>query len=95
MPSLSVVIIGAGIGGLASAVLLKRSGHDVAVVERSPAFLQRRNQAGVALMANAMRCVEYMGLGEDLKSYADPSTTSSIINFSDAKVMANEPHRAP
>src|SRR5689334_10270369 len=34
-----VVVVGAGIGGLASALFLARRGHDVTVVDRDPADL--------------------------------------------------------
>lgn len=37
---LSIIIVGAGIGGLASAIALARQGHTVKVLEQAPALAE-------------------------------------------------------
>ncbi|ODU02878.1 MAG: hypothetical protein ABS81_16165 [Pseudonocardia sp. SCN 72-86] len=54
------VVVGGGIGGLASAVALRRAGLDVTVFERAPAFGEVG--AGLTLMSNALRGLEVLGL---------------------------------
>ncbi|MAZ40135.1 MAG: hypothetical protein CMF49_08440 [Legionellales bacterium] len=48
---MKIIIIGAGIGGLTSAILLKREGHEVVVYERDK--VPRTIGAGLVLWPNA------------------------------------------
>ncbi len=57
---LRVVVIGAGIGGLACAIALRQVGHDVAVFERADEL--REAGAGLTLWSNAIRCARQLGL---------------------------------
>jgi 2-polyprenyl-6-methoxyphenol hydroxylase-like FAD-dependent oxidoreductase len=57
----TAVVIGAGIGGLAAAIGLRRTGWRVTVLERVPAF--RPVGAGLVLQANGLRCLDALGLG--------------------------------
>ncbi|KAJ7459403.1 FAD/NAD(P)-binding domain-containing protein [Mycena galericulata] len=56
---LRIFIVGAGLGGLAAAVALRRQGHQVEIFESS----QMNKEIGAALtvQANAMRVLEYFG----------------------------------
>ncbi|MEO8084915.1 MAG: NAD(P)-binding protein, partial [Ardenticatenales bacterium] len=51
-PSITAVIVGAGIGGLAAAVALRRAGVEAIVLERAPAL--RTGGAGLWLWPNAL-----------------------------------------
>ena len=55
-----VVIIGAGIGGLTTALALKQKGIDVAVYERSPELTDVG--AGIGLWPNALKALYQLGL---------------------------------
>jgi salicylate hydroxylase len=61
MTSLKIGIVGAGIGGLALANALHRSGHDVRVFEQSRQFL--RVGADINLTPNAVRALDGLGPG--------------------------------
>ncbi len=56
---LSIAIIGAGMGGLASAAALRRVGIDVTVYEQAPQFA--RMGAGIQIGCNAMKVLRGLG----------------------------------
>ncbi|MEJ8475528.1 FAD-dependent monooxygenase [Roseibium algae] len=63
-----IVIIGAGIGGLAAAIALARIGHSVLVLERMAEITEVG--AGLQLSPNACHCLEHLGLLDTVKSVA-------------------------
>ena len=65
---LSIAIVGAGIGGMAAASLLKRAGHDVQVYEQASRF--GRVGAGIQMTPNAMKVLRRLGVEERLKRVA-------------------------
>ncbi|MCB5179872.1 FAD-dependent monooxygenase [Streptomyces antimicrobicus] len=67
------VVVGGGIGGLAAAVGLHRTGWEVAVLERS-AVLDDAG-AGISLAANGIRALEALGLGAAVRRAARPQYT--------------------
>lgn len=62
---MKVIIIGAGIGGLAVARGLLARGWDVVVYERAAAF--RPVGAGITLAPNAVRALDWLGVGDELR----------------------------
>ncbi len=60
------VVVGAGIGGLCAAIGLRRRGWHVTVLERAPAFGQVG--AGLTLMANGLRGLDLLGVGEAVRA---------------------------
>jgi salicylate hydroxylase len=60
--SSTIGIVGAGIGGLAAAIALRRSGHDVIVFEQARQFA--RVGADINLTPNAVRALDGLGVGE-------------------------------
>ena len=62
------VVIGGGIGGLASALALARRGWEVEVLERAPEFTEVG--AGLSLWANGVRALDALGVGESVRERA-------------------------
>jgi 2-polyprenyl-6-methoxyphenol hydroxylase-like FAD-dependent oxidoreductase len=65
-------IIGGGIGGLAAAVALRRTGWRVTVYERAPAFTEVG--AGISLWPNALHALDRLGLLGEVLSRAEKET---------------------
>jgi 2-polyprenyl-6-methoxyphenol hydroxylase-like FAD-dependent oxidoreductase len=59
------VIIGAGIGGLTSAVALHRRGWDVIVLERTRVL--EPVGAGIGIASNAQRALDILGIGDAVR----------------------------
>ncbi|MFO7854518.1 MAG: FAD-dependent monooxygenase [Paracoccaceae bacterium] len=66
--ALEIVVVGAGIGGLAASLALAREGHAVSVVERARALGEVG--AGLQLSPNAMRAVDALGIGAMVREFA-------------------------
>ncbi|MFB9235412.1 FAD-dependent monooxygenase [Plantactinospora siamensis] len=61
----SAVVVGGGIGGLSAALALRRAGWDVQVFERAPEL--REVGAGLSLLANGLRGLAALGLGDAVR----------------------------
>src|SRR5579863_4462118 len=59
---ISIAIVGAGIGGMATAATLLQIGVDVHVYEQAPRFL--RIGAGIQMMPNSMKVLRRIGVEE-------------------------------
>jgi 2-polyprenyl-6-methoxyphenol hydroxylase-like FAD-dependent oxidoreductase len=73
---MKILIVGAGIGGLTSALDLARAGHDVTLVEREarPSPLG----AGIVLAPNAMRILRWLGV--PLEAHGAPLAGLSVVS---------------
>ncbi|MFF5174625.1 FAD-dependent monooxygenase [Micromonospora sp. NPDC000089] len=60
------VVVGGGIGGLAAALALHRTGWRVTVLERAPQA--RELGTGITLMANALRGLDALGIGAAVRA---------------------------
>ncbi len=69
----SAVVVGGGIGGLATALGLRRIGWEATVVERATTLDDAG--AGISLHANGIRALEALGVGEALHEAARPQYT--------------------
>ncbi|WP_163512745.1 FAD-dependent monooxygenase [Fodinicola acaciae] len=70
------VIAGGGIGGLTAAVALTKAGWDVTVCEQAPAL----TPAGfaISLAPNALRALDTLGIGDDIRALGAPDLNSGI-----------------
>jgi salicylate hydroxylase len=64
----SIVIAGAGIGGLTAALALSQAGHEITLIER--AIQLEEAGAGVQLAANATRCLQSLGVLDRVRAVA-------------------------
>jgi FAD-dependent urate hydroxylase len=62
MHDLDVIVVGGGIGGLSTAVALRRCGHRVRVVDQVREL--RPVGAGISLWSNGVKVLDALGLGE-------------------------------
>lgn len=74
---MTVTIIGAGIGGLTTALFLERLGHEVRVFEAVPEI--RELGVGINLLPHAVRELEKLGLGERI--VAEGVLTKELLYF--------------
>ncbi|MFE1085528.1 FAD-dependent oxidoreductase [Brevibacterium sediminis] len=72
---MKIAVIGAGIGGLSTAVGLQRAGAEVTVFERAPEV--RAGGSGLSIFANGLAALESLGLREAF----DAVTDSSVEGF--------------
>lgn len=70
------VVVGAGIGGLATAVALHRRGWSVTVLERAPTL--EPVGAGIALAPNALRALDALGLADAVRGRASLQGTVGL-----------------
>jgi 2-polyprenyl-6-methoxyphenol hydroxylase-like FAD-dependent oxidoreductase len=62
----TAIVVGGGIGGLGAAIGLERTGWQVTVLERAEEF--RPIGAGLTLAPNAVRALDWLGLGEQVRA---------------------------
>lgn len=85
---MKAIIIGAGTGGLCSAVALRQTGFAVEVYEQSPE--PRTAGAGLVLWANAVRALRELGLAESLAT-AQPEIQGTIRRRDGVTLSAVDP----
>jgi 2-polyprenyl-6-methoxyphenol hydroxylase-like FAD-dependent oxidoreductase len=73
-----IVVIGAGISGLAAAVALQRRGHDVTIVEERT---DTSSGAGISIWPNALAALDAIGLGDEVRD-AGGRVTGGAIRWS-------------
>jgi 2-polyprenyl-6-methoxyphenol hydroxylase-like FAD-dependent oxidoreductase len=62
-----VLVVGAGIGGLASSIALRETDVEVVVLERAPELAKVELGAGITLWSNAMLILDRLGLGTEIR----------------------------
>jgi choline dehydrogenase-like flavoprotein len=76
MSQRSAIVIGGGIGGLATAAGLLRTGWRVTVLEQAPRF--EAVGAGITLEPNAVRALDWLGAGSALRQHGAASGAAGL-----------------
>lgn len=79
------LVIGGGIGGLATAIALQQIGFTVELFERVVTL--REVGAGLSLWANAIKALAYLSLGDAVRALALPETAGGIRTAQGALLM--------
>jgi 2-polyprenyl-6-methoxyphenol hydroxylase-like FAD-dependent oxidoreductase len=74
-----VIVVGAGIAGLSAAIALRKTGHEVVVLERAPRV--DPVGAGITLFANAMRALDRLGVAAAVAARGAAATRSAILTW--------------
>ncbi|MER5934003.1 FAD-dependent monooxygenase [Streptomyces sp. NPDC002054] len=88
-PTLNVAVIGAGIGGLAAAMMLRRAGLHVDVYEQAPVLSEVG--AGLHLAPNGSRLLHRLGLGDRLREVAVRPEALEIRLWDSGRVVNRQP----
>jgi 2-polyprenyl-6-methoxyphenol hydroxylase-like FAD-dependent oxidoreductase len=81
------IVAGAGIGGLSSAIALRRAGFEVVVLERSPGL--GVVGAGLLLAANAQKALGRLGLAQQVASLGTPASAFEIRSWRGRALTGN------
>ncbi|WP_395310888.1 FAD-dependent monooxygenase [Mycobacterium sp. AMU20-3851] len=77
-----IMVVGAGIAGLATAVALCRAGYDVSVVEQRPTADDVG--AGISIWPNALAALDTMGLGDQVRG-AGGRVSAGAVRWRDGR----------
>ncbi|PXX10499.1 FAD-dependent oxidoreductase [Mycolicibacterium moriokaense] len=83
-----ILVIGAGISGLATAVALQRRGHDVTVIEERT---DTSSGAGISIWPNALAALDEIGVGDAVRE-AGSGVTAGAVRWRDGTWLR---HPAP
>ncbi|MFI5503286.1 FAD-dependent monooxygenase [Nocardia asteroides] len=72
----TAIVVGGGIGGLATALGLTRRGWEVRVLERAPEITEVG--AGISLWSNALRALDALGVGAAIRAQAVEDASAGI-----------------
>ncbi|KAK4498765.1 hypothetical protein PRZ48_009275 [Zasmidium cellare] len=84
---LKVAVVGAGVGGLATAVALRRDGHEVHVSEDAPALNELG--AGIQVPPNSLTIMHKWGMEEAIKAKSVEPKHLWWKRWQDGKIIAN------
>ncbi|MEM6478309.1 MAG: FAD-dependent urate hydroxylase HpxO [Pseudomonadota bacterium] len=82
---MKVIIIGSGIGGLAAGLALKRHGHEPVIYERVTEI--RPVGAALSVWSNGIKCLNYLGLGAQVKALGGQMDAMSYREGASGEIM--------
>jgi salicylate hydroxylase len=89
MKRCQVIIVGGGIGGLTAALSLQRHGFRVRVYEQASAL--QEVGAGLVLTPNAMRALNFLGVGDAITATSNPTSELEIRHYRTGEVLQRRP----
>jgi salicylate hydroxylase len=89
MKRLHAIVIGAGIGGLAAAIAMRRAGLDVSVYEQAAAIGEVG--AGIQISPNASRLLQRYGLGDAMARVAVRPAAIVHRRWQDGRELSRQP----
>jgi 2-polyprenyl-6-methoxyphenol hydroxylase-like FAD-dependent oxidoreductase len=87
-----VVVVGGGLAGVAVAVGLSRSGHDVTLYERASAL--REAGTAIAIMRNGVQALACLGLADSIRAYQAPVSTGFLRDWRGRPLLATGDQQA-
>lgn len=85
---LNVIIAGAGIAGLATAIGFARHGHKVIVLERRRYEDREESGSSIQLQPNAMKILRSWGMIEELMEVAHDNTAAELRRYDTGETIA-------
>ena len=85
---LQVVIVGAGVAGLATAISVAQGGHRAVVLEAAPELTEVG--AGLQLTPNSTRLLQYWGLGDQVLAVSAAPTVLAVHRFQGGEILAED-----
>ncbi|MEM9980245.1 MAG: NAD(P)-binding protein, partial [Cyanobacteria bacterium P01_D01_bin.2] len=70
MEKLKIIVVGAGMGGLTTALAMRQAGYEVDVYDRVKAL--RPAGAGISLWSNGVKVLNRLGLGAAIAAIGGP-----------------------
>ncbi|WP_431914044.1 FAD-dependent monooxygenase [Nonomuraea jabiensis] len=87
-----VVVVGAGLGGVAAAVGLHRLGHEVTLFERGAEL--REAGTGIVVMPNGLRALDALGLADDVRGHVMHATSGGLRDWRGRPLLITDLARA-
>lgn len=87
-----VVVVGAGLGGVAAAVGLHRLGHEVTLFERGAEL--REAGTGIVVMPNGLRALDALGLADDVRGHVMRATHGGLRDWRGRPLLVTDMARA-
>lgn len=84
-----VIIVGAGLGGLACAMAMHHQGFEVLIFEKIKKFLRLGDSLGLG--ENALKLLKRWGLYDEIVAIGNKNPNMNIRRWNDGKILAVQP----